>query len=81
MGKRLHGLNLAISILSAIVVILALAQLTGIWDKAAYVFEPLLGVVLLLQAVQNWNKNRAVAVLSLCAALFMWSAALVVFFL
>ena len=31
--------------------------------------DPLLGVIMLIQAIQNWKKSRVVAILSLCAAI------------
>ena len=58
--------------LSLSVVALALLQLTGIWPNAIYLYEPLTGVVLLLQAVQNWNKSRPIAWFSLIAAILLF---------
>lgn len=68
-------------ILSAAVIVLAVLQLTGVWDKAINVFEPLLGVLMLIQAKQNWKKNRTAAVLCLVAAIFVLIAALLIFFI
>jgi hypothetical protein len=64
---------------SVIVIILALMQLIGIWDKAIYIFEPLMGIVMLIQAIEHWKKNRKLAVFSLAVALFVFVCAIAVF--
>lgn len=76
-GKALKITKIACSV---IIVILALLQLTGIWDKAINVFEPLLGVLMLLQALEYWRKNRKVSILSLGAALFVFICVIIIFF-
>lgn len=74
-------LSVCTIILNIIIVVLAIVQLTGYCDNAINVFEPLIGVVLLLQAIQNWKKNRTVAIVSLCASLFIFGVAIAVFVL
>lgn len=64
---------------SVIVIILSFMQMVGIWDNAIYVFEPLLGIVMLIQAIEHWRKNRKLAVFSLCGALFVFVCAIVIF--
>ncbi|MDV4150861.1 DUF3953 domain-containing protein [Clostridium sp. AL.422] len=59
-------------ICSIIIIVLACMQIFGIWENAINVFEPLLGVVLLIQAIQNWKKNKVVAIVNLCAAIFIF---------
>ena len=62
-----------IRLLAAIgVVALAALQLLGIWDNAIDLAIPLLGIVLLIQSVQEWNRQRGAAVCSLFAALFVF---------
>ena len=78
MGDKV--ITLLISLCSSLIVILALLQLTGVWEKAINVFEPLMGVVLLLQAIRFWKEQRIVAILSLCAAVFVFVIAFIVFF-
>ena len=56
---------------SLAVVILAVLQLAGIWEDAAYAYMPMTCIVLLAQTLQNWRKQRGVAIFSLCAALFI----------
>ena len=43
-------INVSIIILSVAVIALAALQLLGIWENSINVYEPLIGVVLLLQA-------------------------------
>lgn len=72
----------AITILfSACVIILGVLHLTRIWESPVYMAYVLLGILLLLQVIQNWKKNRAVAVFGLCAAIFVFAAAVSIFFL
>ena len=68
-------------VLSISVIALALLQLTGLWANAIYLYEPLLGVLLLVQAAQNWTKSRPIAYLSLFVALLLFgtTAYIVVF--
>lgn len=64
---------------SVFIIILALMQLIGIWDKAIDIFEPLLGILMIIQAMENWIKNRRLAIFSLCAALFVFACAIFIF--
>ena len=61
------------------VIALAMVQLFGVWSKAGYVYVPLMGVNLLLQAYAQWKPNRKVAVFSLCAAVFVLACAAAVY--
>ena len=65
---------------SIIVVFFAALQLLGVWDKAINLAAPLMGIVLLLQSVQEWKKQRGVAIFGLCAAPFIFGCAIVVWF-
>ena len=71
MPLRDRIINVLIIVLSSVVIILAALQLLGIWKDVINVYEPLIGVVLLLQAVLFWNSNRRIAVIQLCAAAFV----------
>ena len=66
---------------SILVVAFAALQLLGVWDKAINLAAPLMGIVLLIQSVQEWKKQRGVAIFGLCAALFIFGCAIVVWFL
>ena len=65
---------------SIFVVLFAALQLLGVWDKAINVAAPLMGIALLFQSVQEWKKQRRVAIFGLCAALFIFGCAIVVWF-
>ena len=65
---------------SILVVVFAALQLLGVWDKAINLAAPLMGTVLLIQSVQEWKKQRRVAIFGLCAALFIFGCAIVVWF-
>ena len=76
--KFMLAVRIAASIL---VVALASLQLLGVWDKAINLAAPLMGVVLLIQSVQEWKEHRGVAIFGLCAALFIFGCSIVVWFL
>ena len=78
LSKSDRIINLLIVILSVAVVLLAALQLLGIWEDSINVYEPLIGVVLLLQTIYHWKKNRTVAIISLCAAGFIFACAIVI---
>ena len=71
-------INVLIIVLSVAVIALAALQLLGIWEDSINVYEPLLGVILLLQANLFWNQNRKNAVIQLCAAGFVFICAFVI---
>ena len=62
------------------VMVFAALQLFGVWDKAINLAAPLIGVVLLIQSIQEWKQHRSVAIFGLCAALFIFGCAIVVWF-
>jgi len=74
-------INALIIVLSVAVIALAALQLFGVWEDSINVYEPLIGVVLLLQAIYHWKKNRSVAIISLCAAGFILACAIVILIL
>lgn len=81
MTTRDRIINVLIIILSVAVIVLAALQLLGIWENSINVYEPLIGVVLLLQAQLFWKKNRKIGVLQLCAAGFIFACAIVILIL
>lgn len=62
------------------VIVLAALQLLGIWERAMHVAAPLIGLILLAQSIQEWKQSRGVAIFGLCAALFLFGCAFVVWF-
>ena len=71
-------INVLIIALSVAVIVLAALQLLDIWEDSINVYEPLIGIVLLLQAIYHWKKNRSVAIISQCAAGFIFACAIVI---
>lgn len=71
--KTLSGVGI---ICAVSVIILAFMQILSIWENAINVFEPLLGVIMLIQTILNWKKNKALAILSLCVAVFIFGIAI-----
>lgn len=67
-------------IISIIVIILAMMQMLNIWDKAINVFEPLLGILMLIQAIENWESNKSTAYFSLFVAIFIFIVAFIILF-
>lgn len=72
-------LSVISSICSISIIILACMQILGVWKTAINVFEPLLGVLMLIQAIQNWKKNKVVAIVSLCAAILILGFSIFIF--
>lgn len=67
------------SICSISIIILACIQIFGIWENAIDVLEPFLGLLMLIQAIRNWKKNKVVAIVSLCAAIFILGVSIFIF--
>ena len=66
-------------ICSISIIILGGMQILGIWKNAIDVFEPLLGVLMLIQAIRNWKKNKVVAIVSLCATILIFVFSIFIF--
>ena len=58
MTTRDRIINVLIIIFSMAVIVLAALQLLGIWKNSINVYEPLIGVVLLLQAIYHWKRTE-----------------------
>lgn len=59
-------------ICSISIIILAVLQILDIWNRTIDLIEILLGVLMLIQTIQNWKRNREVAFISLAAAIFIF---------
>lgn len=64
---------------SIIVMVFALIQLLGIWDKAIYVAAPLMGVAILIQSIGEWKTSRGVAIFGLICSAFIFICSIVAF--
>ena len=78
--QPLHHKIISISMLlvSIAVMVLAIVQLLDLWPNSGYVYVPLMGINLLLQAYTQWTPNRKIAVFSLCAGVFVLICAICV---
>lgn len=65
---------------SVAVIVTAMLQLFDIWSKAINVCCPLMGVMMVLQAIREWKLHRGVAVFSLCCAAFIFICSVIVLF-
>ncbi len=63
------------------VVVFVTLQLFGVCDQAINIAAPLIGLVLLIQSIQEWRLHRGVAVFGLCSALFIFTCTVVVWLL
>lgn len=68
-------------IISIVVMLAAIIQLLGIWNKAINIAVPLLGVLMIVQAIQEWKSSRGVAILGICSAIFIFICSFVAFFM
>ena len=53
---------------SVAVIVLALLQLFDVWEDSAYVYMPMLAVLMLVQAFDNRKRSRGLMISSLCVA-------------
>ena len=71
--------SIASIIVSISIIVLAVIQLFDLWRDAGYAYVPLMGVNLLLQAYAQWKPNRKTAIFNLCAAVLVFTCAIVVY--
>lgn len=67
--KRLSIIGI---ILAFAVLILAVLQMAGILKNAVVIFVPLMGLLMLVQAMQMWKNRRVVAILCIVVAVFLF---------
>lgn len=67
-------------IISVTIIVLSFIQIFNVWDKAINVFEPLLGVLMMIQAIENWKANKSKAYFSLFVAIFIFIVAIIILF-
>lgn len=68
-------------IISICVIIFVLLSSSGIWKEASNLTVPLLGVVNVLQSVQEWKEHRKTAIFGFIVAGFCFIVTLAVFLL
>ncbi|MEF2115398.1 MULTISPECIES: hypothetical protein [Clostridium] len=59
------------NICSISIIIFVCTQILGVWKIGTDVFVPLLGVSMLIQAIQYWKKNKEVDKVSVCAMILV----------
>ena len=64
-------LTVAIMGLSAVIFVLAILQLVCIWEASIKIYVPLMAVMMVLQAVLSWEKNRKTSYMYLGVAAFL----------
>lgn len=63
------------------IIVLAILHIFDVWASAPYLYMPLMGINLLLQAYSQWKTNRGVALFSLCVAGFVFICTAVILIL
>ena len=58
--------------ISSAVIVFVILKLVGLCEKALYFTTPLMGVLMVVQSVQEWKEQRGMAIFGLCAALFIF---------
>ena len=71
--KRITIISLC---LSFIIVIFAVLLMSGIYDKASNICVPLLGLLLLIQAMQLYKTRKVAAVLCIVCAVIIFLSSL-----
>jgi len=79
--QPLHYKIISISsiIVSIAIIVLTIIQLFDLWSDAGYIYIPLMGINLLLQAYAQWKLNRKIAIFTLCSAVLVLVCAVVVY--
>ena len=67
-------------VVSLVVIAFAALQLSGVWDGAINYAVPLAGVHLLVTSIQEWKQNRVSSIVGFVCAVFVFTCAIVVFF-
>lgn len=65
-------LNVAGIVIALIVLVLAGLQMSGVADNLTVIFAPLMGLLMLIQAMQMRNSKKAVAVLCVVIAVILF---------
>lgn len=72
-------LSVISAICSIIIIVLACMQIFTIWENTINVLEPILGILILIKVIQNWKKNKVVAILNLCVSIFIFLVCIFIF--
>lgn len=67
-------------LLSTVVIILCILQLSGVWTNAIHIVEPLMAVVMLIMSWQYRNYNKFMSLFCLAVAVFVTSVTVRLYF-
>lgn len=67
-------------VLSIVIIVLGVLQITGALDRTLDFAVPLLGLYMLVVSCHEWKQNRGAAILSSCVAAFLFVVTGVVWF-
>lgn len=67
--KRLSILGI---VLSFIILIMAALQMSGVVNNLTVIFVPLMGLLMLVQAMQMWKSRRAISIVCIIVAVFLF---------
>ncbi len=82
MNKKTDNILLLIRLICSVgVLVFALLQIFGVWDKANFVVFPLLAASLVIQTFQEWKVRRTLAIFLLITTVFVVGCTFAVFFL
>lgn len=77
LSKQDRILTVLRMIVSVLTIVFSLLRLLHVWENATFVAIPLLGVLMLIQGLQEWKRNRTSAILLLVVALFIFIVSIV----
>lgn len=66
-------LTIAGVIVSLVVLVLAALQMTGTVENTSVIFVPLMGLFMLIQAMQAWKYRRGVAIACIVVSVFLFA--------
>ena len=66
-------------ILSVLIIIFAVLQIFNVMQNAGYIYLPLIGLLMITQAIQNWKTSKGVAIFSIFVAAFDFAVVIICF--
>ena len=72
-------LSVTSDICSILLVVLSCMLIFDIWENALYILQPVLVVLISVQAIRLWNKNKVFAILNLCLFICIFLVCIFIF--
>ena len=66
-------------VLSVLVIIFAVLQIFNVMQNAGYIYLPLLGLLMIIQAIQHWKTSKGIAIFSIFVAVFEFVVVIICF--